>query len=97
MILSPYTPGSVPPKLPGRADKLQQFRQAALRGGRTRIVLLVATGSCFSHPRRQLHFHQQAPSQPAATRRHSTALPRHLQEAAQRLVSARHVCHEQES
>lgn len=31
MILSPYTPGSVPPKLPGRADKLQQFRQAALR------------------------------------------------------------------
>ncbi|OUE24574.1 ATP-binding protein [Clavibacter michiganensis] len=29
--LSPYTPGSVPPNLPGRADKLQQFREAAQR------------------------------------------------------------------
>lgn len=31
MVLSPYTPGSVPTKLPGRSDKLQQFRQAAQR------------------------------------------------------------------
>lgn len=30
MLLNPYTPGSVPPKLPGRAGKLQQFGQAAL-------------------------------------------------------------------
>ncbi|MBM7024574.1 ATP-binding protein [Clavibacter sp. DM3] len=29
--LSPYTPGSVPTSLPGRADKLQQFREAAQR------------------------------------------------------------------
>jgi hypothetical protein len=31
MTLSPYTPGSVPTKLPGRADKLHQFRDAAVR------------------------------------------------------------------
>ncbi|HEV7184717.1 MAG TPA: ATP-binding protein [Leifsonia sp.] len=31
MTLSPYTPGSVPTKLPGRAEKLQQFREAAQR------------------------------------------------------------------
>lgn len=31
MALSPYTPGSVPMKLPGRADRLQQFRRAAQR------------------------------------------------------------------
>lgn len=31
MSYSPYTPGSVPTKLPGRADKLTQFRNAARR------------------------------------------------------------------
>jgi hypothetical protein len=31
MALSPYTPGSVPTKLPGRAERLQQFREAAQR------------------------------------------------------------------
>lgn len=31
MALSPYTPGSVPMKLPGRTETLQQFRQAAQR------------------------------------------------------------------
>ena len=29
MIPSPYTPGSVPTKLSGRADKLNRFREAA--------------------------------------------------------------------
>lgn len=54
MILSPYTPGSVPPKLPGRADKLQQFRQAALQAAelqsfflsRLARVSLILDGSC---------------------------------------------------
>jgi hypothetical protein len=31
VVLSPYTPGSVPTKLPGRSEKLQQFRHAAQR------------------------------------------------------------------
>lgn len=31
MTLSPYTPGSVPTRLPGRSEKLQQFREAAQR------------------------------------------------------------------
>jgi hypothetical protein len=31
LSLSPYTPGSIPTSLPGRAEKLQQFREAAQR------------------------------------------------------------------
>ncbi|WP_181034763.1 ATP-binding protein [Clavibacter michiganensis] len=31
LSLSPYTPGSIPAGLPGRAEKLQQFREAAQR------------------------------------------------------------------